>query len=75
MASTRTVTTCSDCMADVAVDVDALTVTVKVPSNGLRGSKHVPAHTLTAEAAEEGSGLIVWECPACGHADSLDVDA
>jgi hypothetical protein len=42
-----------------------------VPSNGVRGDKHVPAHTVTADAVE-CDGLIMWDCPACEYAESHD---
>jgi hypothetical protein len=65
-----TVTLCSGCMEDVVIE-DGI-VSILVASNGLRGSKHVPAHVVTAEITFYGDDLLVWDCPACGYADSFD---
>lgn len=62
-------TDCSNCRADLTLNTEALTLTMRVASNGRRGSLHVAAHTLTAEVGFDGD-LYLWECPACGHADS-----
>lgn len=65
-------TVCSGCMRDVVVDEDAGTVTVRVPSNRVRGAGHVPAHDLTTEVGGDDD-LLTWDCPACGYADSYDL--
>ena len=47
---------------------------VLVPSNGLRGSKHVPAHKVTSLLHNGISGVVEWECPVegCDSFDSLE---
>ncbi|GAB3081150.1 hypothetical protein GCM10027053_52170 [Intrasporangium mesophilum] len=64
-------TDCSDCRIDLTVDTSAGTVTARIPSNGKRGSLHVPAHTATSDLWDDGD-LWMWDCPVCGHADSYD---
>lgn len=64
---------CSGCGEPLALNVATLVVTMRVPSNGKRGSLHVPAHDVTAEAVEVGP-LIEWDCPLCGYADSEEVE-
>jgi len=68
----RVTTTCSGCAADVRVDVDGGTATVRVPSNGKRGSLHVPAHDVVADVVV-ADDLAMWDCPvpSCGYADSV----
>jgi len=67
-------TTCSDCSLPTKVNIDRGTVEVKVPSNGKRGSLHVPAHVLTTEAWTTDDYLFTYDCPACGYADSVTED-
>lgn len=67
-------TVCSGCMEPVKVNVVTLTVTMRVPSNGKRGSLHVAAHTVTTEATSDGD-LVMWDCPRCEYADSVYQDA
>ena len=68
-----TKTTCSECFIDLIIDLDAGVVRATIPSNGRRGSLHVPAHDVEADlTVDEGTDLIMWDCPACGHADSFD---
>jgi len=73
MAANTVRTTCSGCFLDVRVDVDALSVAVKVPSNGRRGAAYVAAHTETVEATTDGD-LVLWDCPACEYPDSVYAD-
>ena len=71
--TTRPVTTtCSGCAEQVRVDGDQGTATVRVASNGRRGSLHIAAHTVTADVYNDGD-LLTWDCPACDHADSWDL--
>lgn len=63
-------TNCSDCMTDLVIDGDK--VTAQIPSSGSRGSKFVPAHEATSEVTGDDD-LLMWDCPACGHADSYDL--
>ena len=62
---------CSGCMEPFRLDCANLTVTMVVPSNGLRGARHVAAHTVSTEASlNQRDGLILWDCPRCGYAES-----
>lgn len=72
----NTVTTeCSGCMEPVSVDIDAGLATMHVPSNGRRGSLHVPAHDVTAEVSIDADGVLaLWDCPRCEYADSVYAD-
>lgn len=67
-------TSCSGCMTDLTVDTDLGVVLAKVPSNGIRGARHVPAHNVSAEIYGD-EDLLMWDCPipTCGYADSFDV--
>ncbi|GAB2734784.1 hypothetical protein [Nocardioides pakistanensis] len=66
---------CSGCTEPFRLDMATLTVTMKVPSNGLRGARHVPSHTVTAEATLAPNGVLVyWDCPRCGYAESEYAD-
>ena len=68
-----TVTTiCSGCMAEVTVD-SGQAHAIK-PSNGARGVHHRPATLVTSMTWVE-DGVVFWDCPLCGHADSFDPDA
>lgn len=66
---------CSGCMNPFILNTKTLTVTMAVPSNGLRGAKHVPAHKISTNAADCGD-LIEWDCPlpGCGYAESEYAD-
>lgn len=66
-------TECAECFAAVRVDLDAGTATARIPSNGRRGSLHVPAHAASTEGTFTDV-LFLWECPACGYADSTYTD-
>lgn len=73
-ATRATTTTCSTC--SIGLTVDSVTVTAVTPSNGKRGALHIPAHAATGDVyvdATYGEDLLMWDCPACGAADSLDV--
>lgn len=63
---------CSGCQERFTLDRDALTVTMRKPSNGVRGQRHVPAHNIVVEAVEVGH-MIEWECPLCDYAESEEV--
>lgn len=67
-------TDCSGCRLDVKINRDHGTASIVIPSNGKRGSLHVPAHTVVADAFDDGE-LITWDCPnpACDYADSFDL--
>lgn len=65
-------TTCSDCWAHLTVRRIPGTVTGHVPSNGIRGRNHVPAHDVTESLDSDDGELITWDCPVCGYADSFD---
>lgn len=81
-------TTCSSCFIDVQVVIVtdgsdrpavesllAASVKARIPSNGKRGSLHVPAHEVRTEATLDADGtLLLWECPSCGYADSTYAD-
>lgn len=62
------------CSGDLSHDVtivDDGAVTAVVPSNGIQGKRHVPAHTVATDWWRE-HGVFYWDCPVCGHADSYD---
>lgn len=62
---------CSGCMEPFRLDTVTGVVTMTVPSNGKRGSLHVPKHDVTAEATLDRPGvLLLWDCPRCGYAES-----
>lgn len=67
-------TTCSGCMIDVKIDVENEVVTALIPSNGRRGSLHIPAHEVSSDLYGD-EDLLQWDCPACEHADSYDMHA
>lgn len=68
-------TTCSDCSIAVRVNLDTGVVTARIPSNGKRGSLHVPAHDETTQGSlDSDETLLLWDCPACGYADSTYAD-
>lgn len=65
-------TICSGCMEPVKVDIDNGVATMQVPSNGRRGSLHVPAHEVTADVMiDSDDTLAMWECPRCDYSDSV----
>lgn len=64
-------THCSGCARPVRVRADG-NVEVFVESNRKRGAGHVPAHVELAEWIDD-DGLVMWDCPACEYADSLDL--
>lgn len=66
-------TECSSCFATVTIDVESLTVTTKVPSNGKRGAGFVGAHDVVESATSDGH-LVLWDCGICGYADSTYED-
>lgn len=70
-------TTCSNCRVNLVIDdettLGGTIVRAQVPSNGKRGSLHVPAHEEVTDAWSDDSGsLIQWDCPVCEYADSFD---
>jgi hypothetical protein len=67
-------TECSSCFAKVVVDLAAGTTTTHVPSNGKRGQAYVGAHKVTEPFADDGT-LALWDCGACGYADSTYLSA
>lgn len=72
----KIVTTCSGCREDVTLRgtgsfADIATVTVKGEG---RGSLRVQPKTLIADVVVDGDeALLMWDCPACGYADSYDL--
>lgn len=68
---------CSGCMEAFRLDTETGTVTMTVPSNGKRGSLHVPTHQVTTMAVlDRGNDLLLWDCPfpGCGYAESVYAD-
>lgn len=66
-------TTCSGCATTVQIEERNWIVRVTIPSNGVRGAKHVPAHEEVGMVTTDEQGyLLLWDCPACGYADSFD---
>lgn len=70
---TSTSVPCSGCARTVVLDLDNGVARVQMPSNGKRGSLHVPAHALMTDEVVVDETLAMWDCPACGYADSLDL--
>lgn len=68
-------TECSGCWANVRVNRDTAVVTSRVPSNGKRGSLHVPAHDVTSDVLNDDGDLVTWDCPVCEYADSFDLNS
>ena len=67
---------CGGCLEPFVLNTETLTVTMTVPSNGVRGKNHKPAHKVTAEACiDSGDFLILWECPRCEYSDSTYLSA
>lgn len=66
-------TECGDCFIGVQVDLANMVAAAKIPSNGKRGKGHVAAHWLSTDMTSDGT-LALWECPACGYADSTYID-
>lgn len=60
--------TCYGCTIDYHVNLEAMTASVYLPAHG-RGSKRVPASTLTTDVGTDGT-YYVYECPSCGHIDT-----
>jgi hypothetical protein len=67
-------TTCSGCRINVTLFPRDAKVTALIPSNGKRGSLHVPAHMVSSDLYGD-EDLYEWDCPACEHADSFDPNA
>ena len=59
---------------DQNVSATRETAEVTIASNGLRGSKHVPAHKVSSPLMWNSLGIVEWECPVdgCGQVDSLE---
>lgn len=66
-------TECAACFVPVRVNVDTGEAIASIPSNGKRGAGHVPAHSASTCGSFDGT-LILWDCPACGYADSTYAD-
>jgi hypothetical protein len=71
---TKVVTQCSGCHARTLLNVEVGTAAVQIPSNGKRGSLHVPAHTVSTSLWTTDDYLWMWDCPACEYADSWTED-
>jgi hypothetical protein len=56
------------------VDRPGGVVTYRMPSNGRRGSGHVPARDEQVETRTGDDCLWIWECPFCEHAESDPLD-
>jgi len=67
-------TDCSGCRIDVTIDTVEGTVKALVPSNGVRGQGHIPAHYVESDLYGDDE-LLQWECPACEYPDSFDTTA
>ena len=70
---------CSACHTHVSIDLDNGVISARMPSNGVRGSKHVPAHTVTIDVESvtldsDTEGMVLWVCPLCGYSDSDEFD-
>ncbi|MGV8846107.1 hypothetical protein [Tessaracoccus sp.] len=65
--------TCSQCGETFALNTVTGLVTMRAPSNGRRGSLHVPAHVVTAQGDDDGT-LWHWECPLCEYSESEYTD-
>lgn len=62
---------CSGCMEPFRLNTVTGIVTMMVPSNGIRGAGHKPAHEVTTEATlDRAQTLLLWDCPRCGYAES-----
>lgn len=83
-------TECASCFVEVTLTIThdggaagewgidtfvSATLTSRIPSNGLRGAKYVAPYDAHAEAVPDADGtLLLWECVACGYADSTYLD-
>ena len=68
-------TECASCFQPVTIGVEREVLTSRIPSNGKRGSLYVAPHTVEAEiTVNDESGLVLWDCPVCGYADSSYAD-
>ena len=74
MTDLTATTTCSGCAISTHLNIDLGTATVRIPSNGKRGSLHVAAHIAQASVWTTDDYLWCWDCPACGYADSWTED-
>ena len=60
-------------MRDIVIRPSIGRVTVEIESNGRRGQFFRPAQTLLADIIEtDEPTFIMWDCPACGYADSFE---
>ncbi len=69
-------TTCSGCSAELTITGEW--VRTVIPSNGKRGSLHQPAYRSSTRwffLSDPKDSVIGWDCPACGYADSYDMNA
>lgn len=65
---------CDGCLLDVTLDAVGGVAVTHVPSNGKRGSLHVPAHDVEVILVTADDYLFEWECPACEYANSWTED-
>lgn len=66
---------CSGCGEPFRLSLGSMRVAMDVEANGKRGSLHVAAHTVTGPAfTDADTGLVMWDCPRCGYAESQEVD-
>lgn len=65
---------CDGCLLDVTLDIESGTATTHVPSNGKRGSLHVPAHDVIEGLWTQDDYLWEWDCPECEYANSWTED-
>jgi len=65
---------CSECMESLKINRQTAKVVAKRPSNGVRGAKHIPAHTVETYLIDDDGDLLTWECPLCEYADSFDLN-
>lgn len=66
-------TTCSGCSETVKVNRIQGVVLATKAGNGLRGSKRVETAKVSIDS--DDGDLVTWDCPLCGYADSLDLNA
>lgn len=71
MSTTTTREYCGgDCDLEWTLDRERHEAIYHVPSNGVRGQRHVPAHEVVVETADDGIFADVFECPECGYCET-----